>query len=160
MTTTSMTFDDMAVALEQSCDYRVLKRLALERILHPADGQTVRSGLFVDVETTGLDPTRDEIIEIAMIPFSYGLDGKIYEVFRLRNLLKRPDDRGRQTPPHSCFEPASAKGDRGHASRSLLAHLASAPWRTQGRRHGKTDAAPSGSDRMRWRSRELFRIRS
>jgi DNA polymerase-3 subunit epsilon len=39
-----------------------------------------RLGLFVDVETTGLDPRRDEIIELAMIPFRYGLDGRIYEV--------------------------------------------------------------------------------
>ena len=36
--------------------------------------------LFVDVETTGLDHQTDEIIELAIVPFTYGPDGQIYEV--------------------------------------------------------------------------------
>jgi DNA polymerase-3 subunit epsilon len=36
--------------------------------------------LFVDVETTGLDYQSDEIIELAMVPFTYGPDGTIFEV--------------------------------------------------------------------------------
>lgn len=35
-----------------------------------ASGQN-RSGLFVDVETTGLDTETDEIIEVALLPFDY-----------------------------------------------------------------------------------------
>ena len=43
-------------------------------------GTELKQALFVDVETTGLDHQTDEIIELAMVPFTYGPDGKIYEV--------------------------------------------------------------------------------
>ncbi|WP_265000954.1 exonuclease domain-containing protein, partial [Komagataeibacter europaeus] len=35
---------------------------------------------LIDVETTGLDLQNDEIIELAMISFTYSLDGRIFEV--------------------------------------------------------------------------------
>ncbi len=69
----------MAIELEATGDYRVLRRLVPRRLLTPAHGAPTRTGLFVDVETTGLDPTRHEIIELAMVPFTYGLDGVIHE---------------------------------------------------------------------------------
>ena len=60
--------------------YRVLRRLAQRRGRPPSDGNPTKTALFVDVETTGLDPSRDEVIELAMVPFTYGLDGQIYEI--------------------------------------------------------------------------------
>ncbi len=70
----------MAKALEASGQYRVLRRLAQRRGRPPSDGNPTKTALFVDVETTGLDPSRDEVIELAMVPFTYGLDGQIYEI--------------------------------------------------------------------------------
>jgi DNA polymerase-3 subunit epsilon len=54
-------------------EYRVLRRLAPRPPIAIPDGVVTRTGLFVDVETTGLDWRRDEIIELAMIPFRYGM---------------------------------------------------------------------------------------
>ncbi|ADG11409.1 3'-5' exonuclease [Caulobacter segnis] len=80
----------MAAALEASDDYRVLRRLSPRpRLPVPADAPT-RIGLFVDVETTGLDPKQHEIIELAMIPFRYGLDGVIYEVLEPFHGFRQP----------------------------------------------------------------------
>jgi DNA polymerase-3 subunit epsilon len=70
----------MAETLNASGRFRVLRQLQPSPAIIPPDGVETRLGLFVDVETTGLDPTRDEIIELAMLPFTYGLDGRIYEV--------------------------------------------------------------------------------
>jgi DNA polymerase-3 subunit epsilon len=70
----------MAQTLAESGQYRVLRKLAPRSIINPPDGATTRVGLFVDVETTGLDPDHDEVIELAMLPFTYGADGRIYEV--------------------------------------------------------------------------------
>lgn len=72
--------DVMAETLRASGLYRVLRRLEPRRVIHQADGTTTRSGLFVDVETTGLDPEKDEIIELAMVPFTYAIDGRIFTV--------------------------------------------------------------------------------
>lgn len=79
-----------ARALEASGSYRVLRRLVPRPVLEPANGAETRSALFVDVETTGLDPAQDEIIELAMVPFTYGSDGRIFEVSEPFSGLREP----------------------------------------------------------------------
>ena len=74
-----MTLEEMASALEASGDYKILRRLVPRAHLNTPSGP-VRTALFVDVETTGLEPTRHEIIELAMVPFTYERDGRICEV--------------------------------------------------------------------------------
>ena len=60
------------VKLDAHDNYRVLRRIppSTEWRLSGASGQS-RRGLFVDVETTGLDTETDEIIEVALLPFDY-----------------------------------------------------------------------------------------
>jgi DNA polymerase-3 subunit epsilon len=86
----------MAVRLEASGAYRVLRRLAPRAPVTPPADVVTRRGLFVDVETTGLDPVRDEIIELAMVPFTYGLDGQVYSVGEAFQQLRQPS---RPIPP-------------------------------------------------------------
>jgi DNA polymerase-3 subunit epsilon len=70
----------LAATLEASGRYRVLRKIERrDRPPAPA-GATLRNGLFVDVETTGLDLDRDEVIEIALVPFIFGLDGVIHQI--------------------------------------------------------------------------------
>ncbi len=86
----------MAKALEASGRYRVLRRLEPRETLPAPEGEKVRTGLYVDVETTGLDPKGEEIIELAMIPFRYGQDGTIYEVLQAFHGYRQP---ARPIPP-------------------------------------------------------------
>lgn len=80
----------MASTLEGSGAYKVLRRLSPRLARLAPRGLAVRSGLFVDVETTGLDSVRDEIIEFAMVPFTYGLDGEVYGVGEPFQQLRQP----------------------------------------------------------------------
>jgi DNA polymerase-3 subunit epsilon len=80
----------MAAALEASGAYRVLRRLAPRQPLAAPPDTKLRTGLFVDVETTGLDANRCEIIELAMVPFTYGLDGQIYAIGEAFDRLREP----------------------------------------------------------------------
>jgi DNA polymerase-3 subunit epsilon len=70
----------MADALAASGQYRVQRRLRHRPKLEAPAGIEPKQALFVDVETTGLDHLSDEIIELAMVPFTYGPDGQVYEV--------------------------------------------------------------------------------
>ncbi len=90
MDTQSVDLEAMAAILEDSGDYRVLRRLAPRVAIPVPEGVPIRTGLFVDVETTGLDWRADEIIELAMIPFHYGMDGRIYEVGEAFQGLRQP----------------------------------------------------------------------
>lgn len=76
---TELSLEDMAACLEASDDYRVLRRLPQRRSISQPEGET-RRGLFLDVETTGLNPAKDEVIELALVPFVYGVDGRIFEI--------------------------------------------------------------------------------
>jgi DNA polymerase-3 subunit epsilon len=84
------TWEAMIASLEESGRFRVLRRLQPRGVVTPADGSPTRTGLFVDVETTGLDPAHEEIIELAMAPFTYGLDGRIFEIGEPFNRLREP----------------------------------------------------------------------
>ena len=82
--------DAMAAILERSGAFRVQRKLAPLVARKPPSDVATRLGLFVDTETTGLDHTHDEIIELAMVPFTYGMDGEIYAVGAPFEQLRQP----------------------------------------------------------------------
>jgi DNA polymerase III subunit epsilon len=67
---------EMARALALSGDYRVLRRL-VPRAVAPSVGGETKTCVILDVETTGLDAGRDEVIELGMVKFDYRLDGRV-----------------------------------------------------------------------------------
>ena len=85
-------FEAMAATLESTGEYRVLRKLTPRREIQPRDGAARRTALFVDVETTGLDPERNDIIELAMVPFTYGADGRIFSTGEPFQGLREPDE--------------------------------------------------------------------
>jgi DNA polymerase-3 subunit epsilon len=62
--------EGLAQRLEASGSYKVLRRLVLRECTPASDGSE-RHGIIIDVETTGLDPTRDEVIELGAVKFRY-----------------------------------------------------------------------------------------
>ena len=77
MSENALSLTAMAEALARSGDYRVLRRLIPRTAITPSIGQATKTGLLIDVETTGLDHRKDEIIELGMVKFDYLPDGRI-----------------------------------------------------------------------------------
>ncbi len=68
--------------LRANPDYRLVRRVPAPAGWgqKPASGET-RRAVLVDTETTGLAPERDEVIELALLPFDYERDtGRIVSV--------------------------------------------------------------------------------
>lgn len=81
----------MAHALEETGDYRVLRRFRPRHEYEHIDPDEASfTGMFLDVETTGLDARRDKIIELAMVPFTYTVDGRIHRVYKPFSALEDP----------------------------------------------------------------------
>jgi len=80
----------MATLLEASGQYRVLRRITPQPPVEASADVATRLGLLLDLETTGLDPLQHEIIEIAMLPFTYGLAGTVYAVGEPFSRLRQP----------------------------------------------------------------------
>ncbi|MFT9044593.1 exonuclease domain-containing protein, partial [Acetobacter orientalis] len=82
--------EDQARTLEATGAYRVLRRIAPLPLETQVPRDQTRIGLFLDLETTGLDPACHEIIEFGMVPFVYTLDGRILGTLPPFNRLREP----------------------------------------------------------------------
>jgi DNA polymerase III subunit epsilon len=91
----SCELERMAALLQSSGRYRILRRLEPRSAYHSPDGTRIHRAIFFDVETTGLDPANDEIIEMAMVPFDFSSDGRIFSVHEPFDRFRDP---GRPIP--------------------------------------------------------------
>jgi DNA polymerase-3 subunit epsilon len=90
MTTEEIDLAHLATTLENSPDYRVLRRLVPRTERTAGEAPSAKIGILLDVETTGLDTARHEVIELGMVKFAYLPDGTITGVVDVFSALNQP----------------------------------------------------------------------
>jgi len=87
-----MAHEEMATTLEKSGEYRILRRLRPREVFFPDDGCQKLNGIILDIETTGLDHTTSEIIELGMVKFEFASDGRIFRVLDAFTSFRQPSN--------------------------------------------------------------------
>ena len=87
---TETDLDAMASILEASGRFRVQRRIERREQFHGDDGTAKKIGVIVDVETTGLDLIKDEIIELGMVLFEFSSDGRIFRILDVVEAFQEP----------------------------------------------------------------------
>ena len=83
--------DGVARAVTSSGWHRVVRRFQARDRYADADGAPRRRALFVAIVTTGPSFASDAIIELAAVPFEYGVrDGQVYALGEAVTLLEDP----------------------------------------------------------------------
>ena len=85
MSSDEINLADLAATSEKSPDYRVLRRLIPRTDFGTSDGQLTKIGILLDVETTGLDTAKHEVIELGMVKFTYLPEGRIVRIIAARD---------------------------------------------------------------------------
>jgi DNA polymerase-3 subunit epsilon len=100
MPATSEEFAAAAQLLDSSPDYKVLRRFVPDpwRYVNrsSSDGEALKTGIFLDVEATGLDVRKDRITQLALVPFQYDALGFIVDAGEGVSYFNDP---GRPIPP-------------------------------------------------------------
>jgi len=92
--------EDMAKALDQHPDYKVLRRLVPRHEFHAtAPGQVLQRGVVLDTETTGLSVDVDQVIELGMIVFEF--DPVLGTIHRVVEVFDELEDPQRPIPPET-----------------------------------------------------------
>lgn len=89
-------WDIIAQALEETGEYRIIRKLQLVERYSEPDSEATQLGVILDTETTGLDPQMDDVIELGMVLFEYApATGRIYRIVDAFDELRDP---GRHIP--------------------------------------------------------------
>lgn len=84
---------ELARALAANDNYRVVKRYHKPDDGYmplPADRSNLKTGVYLDVETTGFDHEANHIIELAMVKFTFASDGTLYTLGEEYDQLNDP----------------------------------------------------------------------
>jgi DNA polymerase-3 subunit epsilon len=87
-----LTLAAMAEVLAKSADYRVLRRLVPRTTFPPSIDQSTKTGILLDVETTGLDQAKDEVVELGMVKFDYLPGGRIVGIKSVFSSFNEPSE--------------------------------------------------------------------
>ena len=82
-------YEDAARLLDDHEDYKVLRRVTRYTILEKCP-EGCKVGIFLDTETTGTDYSKDEVIELGMVPFVYNDENKIIGILKPFSKLRQP----------------------------------------------------------------------
>lgn len=88
--TNNSDLEHTANLLDADDNYKILRRLKHRTQYHSPDGTPTKLGIYLDLETTGLDTNEHEIIELAMVPFQFSPDGRIFGVGEAFDQLQEP----------------------------------------------------------------------
>lgn len=86
----SAQLEHIACLLEQSPDFKVLRRLQPRDVFSQSHCQEPLVGVALDTETTGLDLDKAEVIELAMLKFLYTPNGEVLRVIGKFDELHQP----------------------------------------------------------------------
>ena len=86
----SVQLEDVARLLEQSPDFKVLRRLQPRDVFSQNACERPLTGIVLDTETTGLDLDKAEVIELAMLKFQYSPEGDVLRVIDRFSELRQP----------------------------------------------------------------------
>ena len=78
--------------IERSDQYRIIKQFTPVDKYNDPDDEEIKIGIYLDIETTGLIARQDRIIELAMVPFEFQPNGKIYQVLPAYNEFQDPGE--------------------------------------------------------------------
>ncbi len=73
---------ELARALAANDDYRIVKRYQKPDYYAPLpeNRDSLKTGIYLDVETTGFNHEANHIIELAMVKFTFSSDGTLYTI--------------------------------------------------------------------------------